>query len=380
VGIAGRPYGICGIPPASGRHPVGPVDQFGDCKPFALPLANRFSRLPETDPASEVHLDIVGEPTTPSQKSPRPKRLRKPHTKRAPPCLAEAEHAEGVRVQPHGDSYFLPGKVAGSLVTFLLDSGCTTNLLSQRVFDTLPLKEKRELAPYTGEPGTLADGSRIPFYGIIELTGRVRDQAIQETFVISQLEEDAILGMPFLKRHGCRIDFHKSAMLMAGKELTCVDKSGRPLAGGVQVVRNCTIPGRSRATIHCRVNDSQISGLGAVKGAHTKIQLANSLNRLTERREILVQCVNPFSEAVTLPSRSMLGRFHSIQEEDIGPSLGEVTDGPQQSPSSRRGTIPPHVHELYQSACNSCASNKERQAMPSCYASTTTCSAVGTMT
>jgi len=73
------------------------------------------------------------------------------------------------------------------------------------------------------------NGSCIPFYGIVELTGRVRDQAIWETFIISQLKEDAILVMPFLKRHRCRIDFSKSAMLMAGWELTCVDKSDRPL-------------------------------------------------------------------------------------------------------------------------------------------------------
>jgi len=139
------------------------------------------------------------------------------------------------------------------------------NLLSHRVFDALHCKERREIDPYTGEHGTLADGSCIPFYGIIELTGRVRDQVIQETFVISQLEEDDILGMPFLKRQGCCIDFIKSAILMAGKELTCVDKSGRPLVGGVQVVRSCTLPGRSRATIHCKVNNSQISGLGVVK-------------------------------------------------------------------------------------------------------------------
>jgi len=144
--------------------------------------------------------------------------------------LAETEHAGEVRVQPHGDSYFLTEKVSGRPVTFLLNSGCTTNLLSRRVFDTLPPKERKELAPYTGEPGTLADRSSIPFGGGIELTGRVRDQAIQETFDISPLEEDAILGMPFLKRHGCRIDFNKSAMLMVGKELTYVDKSGRPLA------------------------------------------------------------------------------------------------------------------------------------------------------
>jgi len=177
------------------------------------------------------------------------------------------------------------------------------------------------------------------------------------------MKEDAILGMLFLKRHGCHIDFHKSAVLMNGKELTCVNKSSHPLTGGVQVVRNCTIPGRSRATIHCRVNDSQISGLGVVEGAHTRIQLASSLNQLTERKEILVQCVNPFSEAVTLPPGSLLGRFHSIQEKDVGPSLGEATEGPQQSLSSRRGTVPTHVQELYQSACNGCVRDKERQAM-----------------
>jgi len=90
------------------------------------------------------------------------------------------------------------------------------------------------LAPYEGDHGTLADGSCIAFYGIIELTGRVRDQTIQETFIVGQLNdvgqlnEDAILGMPFLQRHGCRIDFSKSAMFMGDRELACVVKFSRP--------------------------------------------------------------------------------------------------------------------------------------------------------
>jgi len=156
-------------------------------------------------------------------------------------------------------------------VTFLLDSGCTTNLLSRRLFDTLPPKDKVGIEPFKEEHGTLADGSCIPFYGVIELTGRVRDQAIRETFIVSQLEEDAILGMPFLKQHRCHINFSKSAMVMARRKLTCVNKFGRPLVGGVQVVRNCTIPGCSRATIHCKVNNKQISGLGVVEGVHDRI-------------------------------------------------------------------------------------------------------------
>jgi len=88
--------------------------------------------------------------------------------------------------------------------------------------------------------------SCIPFCGIIELTGRVRDQNIQETFIVRQLNEDAILGMPFLQRHGCHIDFSKSVMVMGHKELTCVDKFGCPLVRGIQVVQSCTIPDRYR--------------------------------------------------------------------------------------------------------------------------------------
>jgi len=165
--------------------------------------------------------------------------------------------------------------------------------------------------------------------------------------------------MSFLKQHGYRIEINKSAVLMAGKELTCVDKSGRPLAGSVQMVRNCTIPGRSRATIYCRVNNSQFFGLGVVGGAHTRIQLASSLNQLTDQGAILVQCVNPFSKAVTIPSGSTLGCFHSIQEKDIGPSLRYATGGLHLSPSLRRGTVPPHVQELYQTVCDGCASNQD---------------------
>jgi len=43
------------------------------------------------------------------------------------------------------------------------------------------------------------------------------------------------------------------------------------------------VPGRSRATVHCRVNCREISDLGVVEGALGGVQLANSLNRLDER-------------------------------------------------------------------------------------------------
>jgi len=37
--------------------------------------------------------------------------------------------------------------------------------------------------------------------------------------------------MPVLEKHQCHMDFQKSAVVMAGKELIGVDKFGRPLVG-----------------------------------------------------------------------------------------------------------------------------------------------------
>jgi len=56
----------------------------------------------------------------------------------------------------------------------------------------------------------------------------------------------------------------------------------------------------SQAALHCRVNCREISELGVVEGVHRKVQLANSLNRLNDRREFLMQCINPFTEPVEL--------------------------------------------------------------------------------
>jgi len=116
---------------------------------------------------------------------------------------------------------------------------------------------------------------------VVELMRRVRNQTIWETFIVSQLKEDAILEMPFLKRHKCHIDFSKSAVVMAEHELTCVDKSGRPpsgrRAGSTELYD--TWPLLHHYSL--QVNSRRISGLGVVEGDHDRIQLASSLNLLS---------------------------------------------------------------------------------------------------
>jgi len=169
--------------------------------------------------------------------------------------------------------------------------------------------------------------------------------------------------MPFLEKHQCRIDFQKSAVVMAGKELVCVDKFGRPLVGGIQVVRNCTVPDRSQATLRCRVNCREIADLGVVERMHGAIRLANNLNRLDCRKELLVHCVNPFPEPVRLSAGALVGKYHSIQEVDVGPALETVADTQGSPPSTGRGAVPEHMADLYGGACGNCTNSTEHQVL-----------------
>jgi len=129
------------------------------------------------------------------------------------------------------------------------------------------------------------------------------------------------------------------------------------------VVQRCTVPGRSWATVRCRVNCNEISELGVVEDALEAVQLANSLNRLDERGEFLVQCVNLFTKPVELPAGSLVGKVHSVQEEEVGPALETADDARRIPTSDGRGPVPEHVAELYGDACDGCESKRERLVM-----------------
>jgi len=62
-----------------------------------------------------------------------------------------------------------------------------------------------------------------------------------------------------------------AAVVMAGKELVCVNKFGRLLVNAVQVVRNSMIPRRYQVMLCCRINCRRTAELGVVEGMHGRI-------------------------------------------------------------------------------------------------------------
>ena len=80
--------------------------------------------------------------------------------------------------RPHKSSYFLPGKAASLTMLYLIDTGCNTNLISKRIFDQLP-KHIQDQRMVCDTHGQMADGTRLPFYSVVNLPIKIRDKKLE---------------------------------------------------------------------------------------------------------------------------------------------------------------------------------------------------------
>ena len=218
--------------------------------------------------------------------------------------------------RPFQSSYFLPGRIEGVPVQFLIDTGCNTNLLSKQVFDRLPERIRAGLEE-SDTHGVMADGTRLPFYGVLRVAGRLRDVKIEEAFVVSRLGEDVILGMPFLAAHQCTLSFGKPLLAIGKRELACTDRHGRLLETKVQAVRKVTIPASTEMTIQCRVTTKNYFPLGIIEGETKGAILAASLNQPDRAGRVMVRCLNLTNQPVTLAAGITVGTYTGVEGQDV---------------------------------------------------------------
>lgn len=108
---------------------------------------------------------------------------------------------------------------------FLIDKGCNTDLIARRIFDRVPTTIRNKVQEYD-HTGYLADGSPLPFLGLIRLEGRLKSVPFATDFVINEIGKDAILGMSFLKQNQCQIDFLSATVQTNGHHLSSNNRWG----------------------------------------------------------------------------------------------------------------------------------------------------------
>ena len=99
--------------------------------------------------------------------------------------------------------------------------------------------------------GVLADGSTIPFNGEAMVELRLRHRPLRIRCVVSPVQEDVILGMPFLQE-GCTIDVKEMAVVTGTYRLAGTDRFGKDMTANVQVSRTVTITAQCERVFLCR--------------------------------------------------------------------------------------------------------------------------------
>ena len=216
-------------------------------------------------------------------------------------------------------SLFVPGRVGGKNLTFLIDTGCTHNLLSRTVFDRLPASTRQQMRVQEST-AAMADGSGLPIYGSLRLEGRLRNVKFAADFLVSRISDDGILGMSFLREHDCSVACDKGLLVVSGVSVQCTDKTGRLLANKVQVVRTSVLPPEAEVQICCRLNSTPSKPIGLIESLLEEdigVAVAATLGRPSTDGQVVVRCLNLTGEPQQLKSGQIIGIYQPVEDDQV---------------------------------------------------------------
>jgi len=273
--------------------------------------------------------------------------------------------------EPNCSSYHLSGRVEGKAVRCLVDSGSTTNILSRRIFDCLP-ERKRSEARMRESAATLADGSSLPFYGQVNLYGKLGAASFCDDFLISRIKEDVILGMPFLEKHNCAVSFKDSILEMDGVRLRCTDRHGRPVTSRVQVIEAVSVTAAGEQILRCRLVDELKGTIGVIEGTGKDegLIMAASVNQPGTNGEVMVRVLNVLEETIHIPSGECVAVYTVLSKADIVTPDEEMEGGDGEQSAQHVVAVdatpdvtnlPDHLKTLYMEAKGGCQSPQEEQ-------------------
>ena len=216
-------------------------------------------------------------------------------------------------------SLFVPGRVAGESLSFLVDTGCTHNLLSRMVFDCLPAKTRQQMV-YKKTMAAMANGSGLHIYKSIGLSSRLRNIPFEVKFLVCRTSNNAILGMEFLSRHDCLVACDKRLLMMGSKTIQCTDWMGRLLANKVQIINTLTLPPDREVYVSCRLNSEPSGSVGLNQGLlnrESRVAVAATLDRPRDMREVTVRCMNLGMKPCELKAGTVIGIYQPVEEDQI---------------------------------------------------------------
>ena len=205
---------------------------------------------------------------------------------------------------------YVLGKIGNQQVKFLLDTGASTCLLSKNIFDKLHPDFQTKFLPDSNIL-IAAGGAHLNQYGQFSTEVCIDGKLTACNFIVADITDDGILGIPFLDAHNSVLDFRNRKFTVDDQPVQCINKEGMVISQRVTCTRTITIPGRHELIIQgkCNKNLNEVEVMlePSRKIVQSKGLLVAKTVLKTKGRYIPVRVCNVMDEPITVYAGSQLG-------------------------------------------------------------------------
>jgi hypothetical protein len=236
----------------------------------------------------------------------------------------------------------MEGNLYGVTVSWLVDTGCNTTILSETSYFQIPARRRPLLKPYESCL-RMADGAPLTVLGQAEFDMVIGGRRVRQNMIVAQCRVNGLLGMDFMCAQDMVIDLANEQVRCAGREVpSMLQARTHCKCARVAVAETVTIPAGSRMIVQGKTpmrvpeGDWMVEPLTKPLGGHSLL-VAKTLAAGGGSR-VPMEVLNPTPQDIVLyrDTNSALlqpialspeNEVHNISEPHLRPELSKLLDG-----------------------------------------------------
>ena len=202
-------------------------------------------------------------------------------------------------------------------ITALVDSGATATMISDTVYNKLPLHKRPLLNPVESRM-VAANGEDVSTLGFADFTFSFNGKQFSLPVIVANINAEAVLGLDFMQKFSCSLNAKDCTLTMDDIMINCFMK-GKMGCYRITAAETVSIPSN---------NEILIPGSISEKGIHLEqMGIIEPHEQLIERKSVLggrvlvkaaehvpVRLMNATNKPVVIKKGTILGTFEPVDE------------------------------------------------------------------
>ena len=248
--------------------------------------------------------------------------------------------------------------------SFLMDTGANVSLISKRLYDDIPEKDRPELSPST-YPTLAGNSSTFTEYGSAVFNIQIQGVTIQQQFRVVEMSEPGIIGIDLMYDQGVTIDVRRRRLFLSNKSVRIHDVTGKPFHSKVVAAQTVDVGPGNGVIISGQVRSKGVSNEKYVYLEPAKVVSrrtgASLLAGVVKANKSIVQVgvYNITSQPIRIYKHTTLGVLHEFDQSVMWRNDKEENNfvTPETHPNYPRvskislnteNKVPEHLSDLYQ--------------------------------